>query len=232
VLLASVVVAWGLAAAVRNLVWRDDHALFLDMVAKVPGSAKAHYNLAYDAGRRGDREEQGRHLETAVALFPRYYDAWATLGGMAWADKRWDDAVALYRKSVEVHPAYENGLWGLARVLAEAGRTEEASKAWNQAVAKDPDSYPIAYHHAAFLQSQGRFDDAEREWRRAIELVDEPADARLGLARTLAARGKPGDLEAARKEARRALAADPGHVEARRFLNELRRREIASRQAG
>jgi tetratricopeptide (TPR) repeat protein len=141
---------------------------------------------------------------------------------MAWADKRWDDAVALYRTSVEVHPAYENGLWGLARVLAEAGRPVEAAKAWNQAVAQAPDSYPVAYHHAAFLQSQGRFDDAEREWRRAVELVDEPADAYLGLARTLAARGRPGDRDAARREARRALAADPAHVEARRFVKEAR----------
>ncbi len=220
VLLAAVVVAWGIAAAVRNLTWRDDHALFLDMVTKVPRSAKAHYNLAYDAGRRGDREEQKTHLETAVTLFPRYYDAWATLGGMAWADKRWDEAIRLYRKSVEVHPKYENGLWGLARVLAEAGRTEEAAKAWNQAVAEAPDSYPVAYHHAAFLESQKRYDDAEREWRRAIELVNEPADAHLGLARTLAARGRPGDAEASWKEARRALVADPAHIEARRFLKE------------
>ena len=64
--------------------------------------------------------------------------------------------------------------------------------------------------------------NAEREWRRAVDLVDEPADALLGLARALAARGRPGDAEAARQEARRALAADPGHVEARRFLRDGR----------
>jgi tetratricopeptide (TPR) repeat protein len=217
-LLAAVVVSWGIAAAVRNLAWRDDHALFLDMVAKVPRSAKAHYNLAYDAGRRGDREEQKKHLEAAVALFPRYYDAWATLGGMAWADKRWDEAIRDYRKSVEVHPSYENGLWGLARVLAEAGRTGEAAEAWNHAVEEVPDSYPIAYHHALFLEAEGHLDEAASEWRRAITLGHGSADAHLGLARTLAARGKPGDADEARKEARRALVADPAHAEARRFL--------------
>jgi len=217
-LLAAVVVAWPRGGRPEPRL-ADDHALFLDMVAKVPRSAKAHYNLAYDAGRRGDRGSRGSTSRLPSPSFPvlrRLGDA----RGMAWADKRWDDAVALYRTSVEVHPAYENGLWGLARCSrrrAAGGGRESLEQAVAQA--RTPTR---AYHHAAFLQSQGRFDDAEREWRRAVELVDEPADAYLGLARTLAARGRPGDRDAARREARRALAADPAHVEARRFVKEAR----------
>ena len=217
-LLAALVVAWGSATVARNLVWRDDHALFHDMVAKCPRSAKAHYNLAYDAGRRGETAEQRRHLETAVSLFPRYYDAWAFLGRIAWNEKRWDDALAGYRRAVDVHPTYENGLWGLAKVLAESGRAQEAERAWDEAARLAPDSYPVAYHRAAFFDSRGRVDEAVAEWHRAVLAGDGTADAHLGLAEALARRGGPGDGEAARKEARRALVADPAHAEARRFL--------------
>ena len=218
VLLATVVLAWGVAAAVRNLVWRDDRTLFADMVEKFPRSAKAHYNVAYEAGRRGETELQRRHLETAVALFPRYYDAWASLGRIAWTQKRWDDAVRAYRRSVEIFPSYENGCWGLARTLEEAGRREEALAAWDQAARSVPGSYPVAWHRAAFLETSGLLDVAEAEWRRAIPLGGGAASAHLALARLLARRGRDGDATEAWKEARRALVADPAYVEARAFL--------------
>ena len=224
-LLAAAVVVYGALTAQRNLVWRDDRALFLDMVAKFPRSAKAHYNLAYDAGRRSETAEQKRHLETAVALFPRYYDAWATLGKLAWEERRWDEAISFYRKSVEILPAYENGRWGLARTLEESGRREEARPAWDEAARLVPDSYPVAWHRAAFLSAEGQLDEAEAEWRRAIPLGGGAASAHLELARLFARRGGPGDGTAAWKEARQALVADPAYAEARRFLAERNRRE-------
>jgi tetratricopeptide (TPR) repeat protein len=221
-LLAATVLAWGVSAAVRNLVWRDDRALFEDMVEKFPRSAKAHYNVAYDAGRRGDAEAQKRHLEIAVALFPNYYDAWASLGRIAWAEKRWDEAITDYRRSVEIFPAYENGRWGLAKTLEEAGRSDEARAAWDEAARAVPQSYPVAWHRAAFLAAEGELDEAVREWRRAIPLGGGAASAHLELARALDRRGKPGDETEAWKEARRALVSDPSYAQARRFLAERR----------
>jgi tetratricopeptide (TPR) repeat protein len=217
ILVAAILVYGGLSAR-RNLVWRDDWTLFSDMVAKVPRSAKAHYNLAYDAGRRGDFTTQKSHLETAVALFPRYYDAWASLGRIAWTEKRWDDAVTFYRRSVEIMPEYENGLWGLAKTFEEAGRTEEADDAWDEAVEAVPLSYPVAWHHAAFLENEGLLDEAEAEWRRAIPLGGGASSAHLALARLLARKGGTAAETESWKEARRALVDDPASADARRFL--------------
>ena len=217
-LLSVAVLVWGAVAAERNLVWRDDQTLFADMVEKFPRSAKAHYNVAYDAGRRGETELQKRHLETAVTLFPRYYDAWASLGRIAWTEKRWDVAVRAYRRSVEIFPSYENGCWGLARTLEEAGRPEEALAAWDQAARSVPGSYPVAWHRAAFLEASGLLDVAEAEWRRAIPLGGGAASAHLSLAQLLAHRGRDGDATEAWKEARRALVSNPAYSEARTFL--------------
>jgi len=220
--LAAAVLVWGGVAAARNLAWRDDRTLFADMVEKFPRSAKAHYNVAYDAGRRGETELQKRHLESAVALFPRYYDAWATLGRIAWTERRWDDAVLAYKRSVEIFPSYENGCWGLARTLEEAGRREEARAAWDEAARSVPGSYPIAWHRAAFLEASGLLDASEAEWRRAIPLGGGAESAHLALARLLARRGGDGDATEAWKEARRALVANPACSEARSFLAGLR----------
>ncbi|HEX5855609.1 MAG TPA: tetratricopeptide repeat protein [Thermoanaerobaculia bacterium] len=216
-LLLAVVVAYAGATAFRNRAWKDDATLYADMVAKVPRSAKAHYNVAWDAQREGGRAEAMAQLREAVAIFPGYYDAWALLGKQLWDEKKWDEAVACYRKSVEIFPTYENGNWGLAKTLEESGRTEEARKAFEAAHDRLPDSYPVAYHRAAFLEEHGSLEDAEDAWDDAVENGDGTVSARLAHARVLR---KLGREEEAWDEARFALVRDSASGEARRFLAE------------
>ncbi|MGA7990265.1 MAG: tetratricopeptide repeat protein, partial [Thermoanaerobaculia bacterium] len=216
-LLAAAVLAYGAAAAVRNLAWKDDRTLYADMVAKCPNSAKAHYNVAWDAQRLGDRETAIRHLARAVEIFPRYYDAWALLGKQRWDEKKWDEAIGCYRRSVQIFPAYENGHWGLAKVLEAAGRTAEAGKEFDEGARLLPDSYPVAYHRAAFLEGQGRLEEAEDAWDDAVENGHGPPVARLAHARVLVKLGRESE---AWDEARWALVADPSNADARRFLAE------------
>ena len=216
-LLAAAVVAYGVGAAVRNRAWKDDRTLYADMVAKNPGSAKAHYNVAWAAQRDAEAGVAEPHLREAVRIFPRYYDAWALLGKELWDRKEWDEAIACYRKSIEIFPTYENGHWGLAKVLEGAGRTEEAGKAFDEGARLVPDSYPIAYHRAAFLEAQGRLVEAEDAWDDAVENGDGALAARLAHARVLVRIGRESE---AWDEARWALVAEPSNAEARRFLAE------------
>jgi tetratricopeptide (TPR) repeat protein len=202
---------------VRNLAWADDRTLYRDMVAKVPNSAKAHYNVAWEAQLRGDRETTIRHLARAVEIFPRYYDAWALLGKQRWDEKKWDEAIGCYRRSVQIFSTYENGHWGLAKVYEAAGRLEEAGRAFDEGARLLPDSYPIAYHRAAFLEARGRLAEAEDAWDDAVENGDGVPSVRLAHARVLVKLGRESE---AWDEARWALVADPSNAEARRFLAE------------
>jgi protein O-mannosyl-transferase len=228
-LLLAVVVAYAAATVVHNRVWKDDVTLYADMVAKVPRSAKAHYNVAWDAQREGGRAEAVTHLREAVAIYPGYYDAWALLGKQLWDEKKWDEAIACYRKSVEIFPSYENGNWGLAKTLEESGRTEEARKAFEVANDRFPDSYPVAYHRAAFLEEHGSLEDAEDAWDDAVENGDGAVSARLAHARVLRKLGREED---AWDEARFALVRDSANGEARRFLAEGYERKGRTLAAG
>ncbi len=216
-LLAAAVVAYGVAAAVRNLAWKDDRTLYLDMVAKNPNSAKAHYNVAWDAQLRGDRATTIEHLALAVGIFPRYYDAWALLGKQRWDEQKWDEAIGCYRRSIQIFPSYENGHWGLAKVLEAAGRLEEAGREFEEGARLLPDSYPISYHRAAFLEARGRLAEAEDAWDDAVENGDGVPAVRLAHARVLVRLGRESE---AWDEARWALVADPSNADARRFLAE------------
>jgi tetratricopeptide (TPR) repeat protein len=118
---------------------------------------------------------------------------------------------------VEIFPLYENGNWGLAKTLEESGRIEEARKAFEVASDRFPDSYPVAYHRAAFLEEHGTLEEAEDAWDDAVENGDGAVSARLAHARVLR---KLGREEEAWDEARWALVNDPANGEARRFLAE------------
>lgn len=217
VLLTLVVLAYAAATLARSRVFLDDETLYADMIVKMPGSAKAHYNVAFDASRRGDAKLALPEARRAREIFPRYYDAWALEGKLLWDEKKLNEAIACYRKSVEILPHYENGRWGLAKVLQESGRTEEAGKAFDEGLKEFPDSYPLAYHHAALLEEQGRIAEAEEAWQRAVKAGEGAGLARLSHARVLARLGREPE---AWNEARRALVADSRLVGARVFLAE------------
>jgi tetratricopeptide (TPR) repeat protein len=216
VLLSGAVLAYAVGTAVRNRAWRDDGTLYEDMILKNPGSAKAHYNVAWAAQRDGEPGAEP-HLREAIRIFPRYYDAWALLGKLLWDAQKWDESIACYRKSVEIFPTYENGHWGLAKVLEASGRLEEAGREFDEGARLLPDSYPIAYHRAAFLEARGRLAEAEDAWDDAVDAGDGAPEARLAHARILVKLGRESE---AWDEARWALVSNPANVEARRFLAE------------
>lgn len=217
VLLAAAVAAYAAATAFRNLAWRDDAALFSDTVEKAPRSAKARYNLAYHLWREKDPNGARRQLEVATTLFPRHYEAWSLLGRLHRDARRLEDAVSCYRRVTQIHPRHEAGRWGLATSLAAAGRDAEAAQAFAQAAQVLPGSYSIAFHRALFLDRYAGAERAEHEWRRALLAGRGAAPARLGLARALLALDCAAE---AVREARWAVAADPGWSEPRVFLAE------------
>jgi tetratricopeptide (TPR) repeat protein len=204
------------ATWVRNRVFASDSALYADMIVKVPNSAKAHYNYAYDALRRNVKDVPKAHARQATTIFPRYYDAWALLGKLEWDDGRLAPAIAAYRRAVEIFGHYENGRWGLAKTLEVSGARAEAEQAFHAGIKEFPDSYPLAYHYASFLEESDRYEEAEIEWARAVRAGAGAGKARLAHAHILSVLHREKE---AWNEARWALVADPGNSDARLFLS-------------
>lgn len=216
-LLGVALVVYAGATVERNEVFRGDDRLFDDMVAKVPRSARARYNVAYVAWGRGEKVVARASLEKAVALFPRYYDAWALLGLVARKELRWDDARASYRRAVGIKPDYELGWLGLARAEEASGRLVEGERACVEGLGRLPRSAPLLGQRAKLLHALGRLDEARTAWKAALAADVGSVESRLGLARTLSALGREAE---AVFEARRVLASAPSSLEARLFLAE------------
>jgi tetratricopeptide (TPR) repeat protein len=84
----------------------------------------AHLRLA--AGRFSEAE---KFASGALGVFPDYHYALGTLGQVRMAQKRYDEAVSLFRKRYAAAPHAEN-LFALAEALEHSGRREEAGRAF------------------------------------------------------------------------------------------------------
>lgn len=155
---------------VRNTVWQSDEALFSNLIATSPGSAKAHYNFAYEAA---DRREFGlayAHYRKATEIFPDYYDAWAGRGRIAGELGNLEEAVSDAKRSTRIFPTYENGWFTAASAAERRGDFAGAEKDYRQGFEKCPHSYPLAYHLAAMLARRGEFAPAVAAYKKALTL--------------------------------------------------------------
>ena len=219
--LAAAVVLLSARTAVRNLAWWSDEALFENSAAVSPESAKNQYNLGYIRAERLRYHKGRAAYARAVAIYPRYWDAWAGEGKCERELGRLADARRSYERSLEALPTYENGFFGLGLVEEDSGRLAEALATYRRGLAKNPKSLPLAFR-AATVASEMRDPAAEFLWKDALAGHPKSLPARFGYARWLAAEGRVAE---SRRELRRILSAAPYDAPALRFLADIQARD-------
>ncbi len=198
----------------RNVVWKDDAALFEATVRDSPESAKAHYNLAWLSAQAGRLPEALDHYTQATRIYPKYFDAWAGRGSVRQRMEDLAGAEKDFQRSLEVAPGYENGFFRLGVVREKRGDLEGAERAFADGAARNPKSTPLAYRLAIVRSALAR-PSAESDWRRAIEVSRGAPPFRLGYAQWLLAAGRSGE---AVRQAREVLRRYPRDVVALRLI--------------
>jgi tetratricopeptide (TPR) repeat protein len=152
--------------------------------------------------------------ERAIELFER--------ACVARNGRRFEEAVALFRQSIEVRPTAEAHTF-LGWTYSAMGRTLEAIAECRKAIQIDPEFGNPYNDIGAYLIELGRPDEAVPWLRRALKASRyEPRHfPHLNLSRVYAARH---DYGRAIRELDRALALDPSCVPARRAREDLRAR--------
>ncbi len=165
------------------------HAAALD-----PESLDVHLALiqvkGYDYDWAG-AEQECRH---ALELAP--YDAWVHggCGTTFLMMRRFDEAVAELRRAVELEPGVFQHRMGLAIVLQNAGRAEDALAERRKLLAMRPDDPGCWLAMVGLLGRLGRFDEAEQALKRARQKIvaagGSPTDADPWEATLLIRRGQ------------------------------------------
>jgi Tfp pilus assembly protein PilF len=156
-------------------------------------------------------------LEHASAEARRYFE----LGYRAQMERRIDEAISLYEKSIGAQPTAEAYTF-LAWAMSAQARLDEAIAHCRTAIALDPDFGNPYNDIGAYLIELGRPEEATPWLERAMRAPRyEPRHfPHLNLARVhiLAKR-----LPAAIRELRAVLEIEPGHAGARAQIRELHR---------
>ncbi|OFW29422.1 MAG: hypothetical protein A3H97_17245 [Acidobacteria bacterium RIFCSPLOWO2_02_FULL_65_29] len=141
---------------------------------------------------------------------------------------RLDEAIAHYRRSLELQPSYAPAYNNLGVALRANGQIDEALASYERALAVQPD-YPDAHYNMAnALLEKNKPEEAAAHFRTALASIPDSAGTRNNLGIALAREGK---LEEAVEQFRAALAADPRSSKTHRnlgnALSSLGRREEA-----
>lgn len=163
------------------------------------------YLLAIGGAQNGELSLKIRMLEKAAESSERFYPLWAQLGAAyltlgEWdfhsARSHFDEAVRTLGRALELNPSYPFAVEALAAVYMRTGRTEEAARTVQSAIAVRPMSAALRSRLAYAFRYAGLLDESVREYRRSEALDSTIANvisAEGQIAKALIYRGRYDD---------------------------------------
>ena len=111
------------------------------------------------------------------------------------------NALQHYRRAIELDPAHDRALLGLAYMYGTTQRYDDAAHTWRQFLDHYPDQDDVRLQLADFLRLRGQPQEAAVEYQKLLVRQPDRADLYLRLGRAEAAAGQPVQAEAAYRRA-------------------------------
>lgn len=229
--LGLIVVLFSLKTITRNTAWASNEKLFFTDVLVSKNSAKirnACGGILFDKAsketnevRRGELCNQAiSHLDQAIEIYPNYSDAYVSRGGAHYYLKLYDNAIADYRRAVELSSNDARWATYLALALRDGGRYQGEQRGNLPMAAKHlQESWQLNPKDAETARligvSHGMAGDnagAIQWFTKAVELAPDVPIYQFDLGQAYSASGDLAKGEALRQQA---LAKDPTLIQDR-----------------
>jgi serine/threonine-protein kinase len=161
-----------------------------------------------------ERHEAVRFLTVAAALRPDSPGCLFNLGIALRTNRQLDEAIACFRKAIELDPKYAMAHRQLGLALQDQGQLDEAIASYRKAMKLDPESAWDHYRLGDMLKANGQLDEAIALYRNVVKVDPTNAHARGDLGQALQAKGQLGEAVACY---RKAIELDP--KDARNYYN-------------
>jgi tetratricopeptide (TPR) repeat protein len=145
-----------------------------------PGASRAMYRLGQLA--RTDLKKAESYFQQYVRAEPGDAWGWIALGNTLARQHRYDDALRAFDRALLIAPQERDVIVGRAKILAEAGRTDQAIASYESWTSSHAGDAEAQRELAVQRRRAGRYREAEKAFRASNEI--EPAE------RT--SRGRPG----------------------------------------
>lgn len=190
---------------------RQAGALYLEVLETEPDNFDALHLLGVYALQTDDTLAAYDLISRAVAIDPGEAIAHTNLGVAQQRLRRYDDALASYRRALEIAPDSPMALNNYGSALLETGRVAESLHPFERALQIDP-QHADAWNNLGKAQSDlRRYDDALLCLERALQLKPGYTAAHFNRGNALQYVNRTGEALASYRQA---LAREPGHVDA------------------
>jgi tetratricopeptide (TPR) repeat protein len=151
-----------------------------------PKDAKKAYEHGLQSLLKNKPNDAAKDFEKAVAIYPKYADAWVNLGKVRLEQKAVEPARSALLKAMEADPKLVAPYIELGLLAAKDANWQESAKYLDRAVALDPVDFPQAWYADAVANyNLKQYDAAEKSAREAVKLDPRHANPRsdylLGL---------------------------------------------------
>lgn len=160
----------------------DAARLYAAVLAREPENPDALHLSGVAKLQGGDAAGAADMIGRAAALRPKGVDIHVHHAQALAALRRLDEAIAAWRRALDLAPGDAAAWFGLGDALGHTRRFAEAEEAFRRAAALSP---AIAEYHMArgvALRNLGRIAEAEGAYRKTLELSPQFAEAHANLA--------------------------------------------------
>ncbi|WP_161554922.1 tetratricopeptide repeat protein [Ereboglobus luteus] len=177
-LLVAAAAVLAVATFQRNTVYGDQLGLWRDVVARVPGNARAHNNLGNLYAEENMAEQALIHCRRAIELDPNFAQAYNNYGYALSKLDRYQEALAYYDKALGFREhGFEVTLANRGYSLFCLGRLDEAAADFIAALKIRPDYETALSNYGNVLCSLGRYDEALAMLDKAVDIDPKFASA-------------------------------------------------------
>ncbi|MCK4427635.1 MAG: tetratricopeptide repeat protein [candidate division Zixibacteria bacterium] len=105
--------------------------------------------------------------------------------------ERYQEAIAIFKRVIQLNPNSANGYFNLGNALLDIGKYEEAQKQYQMAINRDPYFYQAYARLGALLTEMGHYEEGLKVLKSAIEINPDYFLTYYGIAIAYSRMGKP-----------------------------------------
>lgn len=154
----------------RCKVWNDSETLWTDVLKKYPETAVAHNNLGNFYVGDGEADKALMHFNLAIALAPRYTDAYYNKGNMMAKKDNFEEAIVMYSKTIELDPFYIGAYNNRGNMYLLSGQYDKALKDYNTLVEMNPMAVSSYLNRGTCRAMIGNYRGALEDFEKVLQL--------------------------------------------------------------
>jgi tetratricopeptide (TPR) repeat protein len=175
-------------------------------IAAIPQEAKTEFEAGQFNVNSNDYSDAIPHLQKAIALYPRYAEAYQLLGVAQLQLNRVSEAEASLLKAIEIEDRMPRAQYLLGALYAMTRRADLAEKPFTRFAELDPQNPDAPFELAKVCFALQKFPEAELHARTAVKLKERNAGVYIVLGYAQLRQKK---IEDARKSFQQFLKNDP-----------------------